>query len=489
MHVVFVYGAYENLGIETLSACLKRAGHRVSLVYSPLLFRDATLDLPGPASWLNRDDALVERAVRLEPDLLAVSSVTDWFQWQIDFVRAFRRRRPGTPVIWGGIHPTTAPERVLAHPEVDWVCVGEGEEALVELCDALDAGRGPEGIANLRGRGFANAPRPLIRDLDALPFPDKDLFYAHAPYLKSAYTIMGSRGCPFRCTFCNNDALRRIYADDRPFVRRRSVASMLDELEQGLRRHDFRAVLFEDDVFTGDIARTRAFCEGYKRRIGRPFVIETHPLTTDPEELALLRDAGCVQVEIGVQTLNPEARRRVGRHESNAQIEAALRALSQAGIPFFCDHIVGLAGDDVGFHEQALRLYNEVRPSRLNCFFLSYYPGTGVAEDARNRGVLDPDLEARILAGRTGSNEQFGSLTDADERAQADSLRFIFAWLPLLPRPMVAWLLDGRRYRRLPRSVLASKILAGLFATVFGREPRGDTILARYVHHLLRLGR
>lgn len=489
MHVVFVYGAYENLGVESLSACLKRAGHRTSLIFNPLLFRDATLDLPPVASWLDQDDRLIDELVRLEPDLVAFSSVTDWFQWQIGFARSFKRRRPGTPVIFGGIHPTTAPDAVLRYPEVDWVCIGEGEEAIVELCDELALGHGPEHVMNLRGRGFANAPRPLIQDLDALPYADKALFFDKAPYLKTNYTIMTARGCPFRCSFCNNDSLRNIYPDERRFVRRRSVASVLDELELGMRQYGFKTVLFEDDLFTGNIERTREFCEGYRRRIAKPFVVETHPATTDPEELELLRDAGCIQVEIGVQTLNADARRRVGRHETNEQIEAALRALHRSGIRYFADHIVGLDGDGISWHEQALRLYNECRPSRINCFFIAYYPGTGVAEDARGRGEMDPDLEARIADGRTGSNEQFGSIGETDRLGEAESLRFIFAWLPLLPRRVVAWLLRNRRYARLPRSVMLSKILAGMAATVFGREPRGDTILARYLFHLMRLGR
>ena len=489
MHVAFVYGAYENLGIQYLSSCLKRAGHRVSLVYNPLLFRDATLDLPVLARWMSQDARLVDELVRLEPDLVAFSSITDWFQWQLDFARAFKRRRPSTPVLFGGIHPTTAPDRVLGHPEIDWICVGEGEDAMVELCAELEAGRGPERIANLRGRTFSNPPRPLVQDLDSLPFPDKDLFYRKAPYFRSVYTLAASRGCPYDCSFCNNNALRKVYPDERRFVRRRSVANVLDELEQGLKAFGFRAVLFEDDIFTGDLDRTREFCEGYRARIARPFVVETHPSTTRLEELELLRDAGCVQVEIGVQTLNPEARRRIGRNETNAQIEAALRALHQSRIPFFCDHIVGLDGDDLESHVRALHLYNDVRPVRLNCFFITYYPSTGVADDARARGELDARLEDEIAEGRAGSNEQFGSIADPGTRREVADLRFLFGWLPFLPRGLVRWLLRARRFRRLPRSILLGKILPGIVATLFGREPRGDTFLRKYVHHLLRFGR
>ncbi len=489
MHVAFVYGAYENLGIEYLSACLKRAGHRVSLIFNPLLFRDATLDLPWAASWMNRDAWLVDELVGLEPDLIAFSSTTDWFQWQVGFARAFKQRRPGTPVIFGGIHPTTAPEHVLRHPEIDWVCIGEGEEAMVELCAELDSGRGPERVANLQGRTFTNPPRPLFQDLDAIPFPDKTLFYEKAPYFKPVYTLMASRGCPFKCSFCNNSSLRKVYPNEKHFVRRRSVANVLDELEQALRDFRFSAVLFEDDIFTGDIERTREFCEGYRARIHRPFVVETHPATTRIEELELLREAGCVQIEIGIQTLNAEARRRIARYETNEQIESALKALHQSRIPFFCDHIVGLEGDGLEHHVQALQLYNEIRPGRLNCFFIAYYPMTQVADDARTRGDLDPELEASIADGRVGSNENFGSIVDRQEQRTAESLRFIFAWLPFLPRPVVRWLLAKRRFERLPRSIFLSKILSGILATVLGREPRGRTILMRYLYHLVRLGR
>ena len=489
MHVAFVYGAYENLGVEYLSSSLKRAGHCVSLVYNPLLFRDSTLNLPVLAKWMDRDAELVDELVRLDPDLVAFSSVTDWFQWQVGIARAFKKRRTDTPVLFGGIHPTTAPEHVLHYREIDWLCIGDGEEALVELCASLESGVGPERIANFRGRTFSNQPRSLNPDLDSLPFPDKALFYEKAPYFQSVYTIMASRGCPYNCTFCNNNALRKVYPEERSYVRRRSVANVLDELEQGLERFDYSAVLFEDDLFTGDIKRTREFCEGYRDRIRRPFVVETHPSTTRLDELDLLREAGCVQVEIGIQTMNAGTRRRIGRHESNRQIESALWALRRSRIPFFCDHIVGLPGDDLAHHLQALQLYNEVRPSRLNCFFLAFYPGTGAADDARTSGKLDSDLEESIADGRSESNEYFGSIEDSQTRSEAGTLRFIFGWLPLLPRIVVRWLLRRDRFRRLPGSIILGKILPAILSTLLGREPRGSTFFKKYLHHLIRLGR
>ncbi|MDD5090653.1 MAG: cobalamin-dependent protein, partial [Candidatus Wallbacteria bacterium] len=168
MKVTFVYGGFENLGVEYLSAVLKRAGHSTALVYSPKLFNDTMLEADFLASAFARTGSIVHRILATKPDLLAFSVVTDDFVWAREIAQRVKKKRPELPVIFGGIHPTSVPELVMECPEVDYACVGEGEEAIVELADALEHGSDPSGIQNIWGRKdcqvFSNPVRPLIQD-------------------------------------------------------------------------------------------------------------------------------------------------------------------------------------------------------------------------------------------------------------------------------------------------------------------------------------
>ncbi|MDD5090656.1 MAG: radical SAM protein [Candidatus Wallbacteria bacterium] len=489
MHIVFVYAAYENLGIEYLSAVLKRAGHRVSLAYSPLIFRDSLVNSSSLGVFFNRDAFMIHKIVALKPDLVAFPAVTDWFRWMYRIAEKVKSRMPSVPVIFGGIHPSTAPEFLISQPAIDYICLGEGEDALLELVTTLESGGDPSGIANIWGKFFRNAPRPLIKNLDCLPFPDHELFYEKVPYFKSVYTILGSRGCPYSCTYCCNNCLRKLYAGDEPFFRKRSVANIISELKYALEKWRFKSVLIEDDLFTGDTGRIRDFCEQYKAWIRKPFVCVTHPLAVHKEELDMLKDAGCIQIEIGVQTMNEKVRKKhLDRHETNPDIVNALRTLHESGIPFNIDHIVGLPDDTFEWQLFALRLYNEVRPNRLLFFHITCYPRTDIAGTFEQRGRLSDDLKQKILEGRSESDEQHGSIEDQELQKNLDQLRFIFGWLPVLPKRLVRRLMKPEQLSRLPRSPLLCKVLPVLYSILKGHEPRGMTILKKYLYHVLRMG-
>ncbi|MDD2717718.1 MAG: radical SAM protein [Candidatus Wallbacteria bacterium] len=489
MRILFVHGAYESLGIEYLSAVLKKNGHQVFLAYSPLLFRDALLHFPLAAHCFNRDRSLVELE-NIKPDLIAFSCVTACFSWMHGLARAYKRKLPDVPIVFGGIHASTAPEYLISIPEIDFVCLGEGEQALLELVECLAEKQDPSRISNIWGKNFRNQPRPLIRDLDSLPFPDHELFYEKAPYFKDVYPIITSRGCPYSCTYCNNNSLKRIYPAEPGMLRRRSIANVMEELVRAQKKWNYKALVIEDEIFTGDTERVREFCTAYRKKIRLPFICVTHPKTTRPEELEMLRSAGCVQIEIGVQTLNRKVRRQyLRRFETNSEIVQALKALHESGIPYNIDHILGLPGDDFQSQLLALKIYNVFRPHRLLPFFITYYPGTEISGIAEKMGMLEPGLKAKILAGESESFEQHGSIEDRNQRKRLDSLRIVFGWLPLLPRKIVRLILKSSLIGMLPDSHLIGKVLPSLLFTLFSKEPRGKLILKKYLYHLIRLGK
>src|SRR3954470_12739136 len=167
MRVVFIGLGQEQLGISMLSAVLRRAGHETALAFNPALFHDHYyFDVPVLRDVFDRTARVVDEAVALKPDLLAFSVLTPTYPWCLDVARQVKART-GCPVIFGGVHPSAVPEVCLENDCVDYVCIGEGEQAMVQLCAQLDAGgvhRPNQPIANL---AWKDARGELVRGPNA----------------------------------------------------------------------------------------------------------------------------------------------------------------------------------------------------------------------------------------------------------------------------------------------------------------------------------
>ena len=497
MKVVFVHTGMESLGIGYLSAALKLRGHRTELVYAPALFRSFRLNLP-----LVADDSAARaaaQALRLAPDAVCFSVESDYFSWACDVAGRLKRERPGLPVVFGGIHPTCVPERVMKEPAVDYVCVGEGEHALPELLDSISAGRPPEGVGNIVYRRGAetvvNPGRPLIQDLDALPFPDKSLFFGAFPgFVDGAYSIVTGRGCPNRCSYCHNSALRRVFKDRGPYCRRRSVGNVVAELKEARARYGFERVSFCDDIFTSDRAWLREFAPAYKAEIGLPFYCAVHPSHIDRERVELLREAGCSVANMGIQTVSEPLRRRgLERGGTNAQIVAALDAFRPTGIFLFTNFIFGLPGQDLGELERAVEFCAGHRADFHDVNWLRYYPGTAITELAEREGLLSADEAERIDSGAEFRPYAHGGHSFSLARAQLRNLLFAAHFLP---ESAVRAAIRFKLYRALPPlNLRGPAVVARLLAKKrFGakRDPYPNFSIAdtlRYYRHFLTKAR
>jgi radical SAM superfamily enzyme YgiQ (UPF0313 family) len=397
MRVVFVGLAQEQLGISILSAVLRREGHETALAFNPALFHDYYyFDVPVLRDVFDRTARVVEEAVALKPDLLAFSVLTPTYQWCLEVARRVKART-GCPVIFGGVHPSAVPEVCLENDAVDFVCVGEGEAALVELCAVLDGGkvrRPPQPVANLwwkddAGQLIRGPNAPFVQDLDALPFWDKEL-WEDALDVGRYYLTMSSRGCPYRCTFCFNNFFARLPGKGGgKYVRQRSVEHQLDELRAMHARYRLRYIEFTDDIFTVDKDWVREFTRAYTKEIGVPFQCLVHPRYVDRDIARWLKDAGCVHVQMGVQSVDEQYKKKtLLRMENDDHLRKSLAALKDAGLGVKLDHILGLPGEPKGAQEAARQLYAEYAPRRIQTFWLTYMPGIDMTRQALADGVL-----------------------------------------------------------------------------------------------------
>jgi anaerobic magnesium-protoporphyrin IX monomethyl ester cyclase len=469
MRVTFVTSGLEHLGIAALSAHAKAQGYETALVYEPKPFSsNSGPDSPVLARVLEPSPTeTAERIVGTRPDVVAFTSYTITHRWAVD-VAAALKRLAAIPIVFGGPHVSGAPEYSIREPAIDAVVEGEGEGALLDLLACAERDRfGRTDIANVWFKGdgapIRNPVRPLIADLDTLPWVDKQIFYDQMPAFEREYYIMSRRGCPFRCSFCEYSIFPKQYPGEKA-VRRRSVSDVIAELKHWAARGRIRKVFFWDAIFTLDIAWMREFAGAYRDEIGLPFECYTHPHAMSREMARALAEAGCSMVRVGVQTVNADTLADMERKGTRERVRATIEQLRECGIAYSLDHILGLPGEGAEDQREALRFYNEVRPARVIVHWMTYLPGTTAFDRARREGILSAAQCERILRGdQTEGFEAPRLVGPGAHKAALDEIRkleVLFDLLPLLPRGAMRWLLETGRYRFLPRGMGVRQLLA-----------------------------
>jgi len=414
MRLLFVFHTIDNEphGVTQLSSLLKQHGHQTKMVV-------ATVEDP------------LQGALQWRPDVLGYSVYTGTQQIYLDLNRQLRAQLPGVLSIFGGPHPTFFPE-MIEEQGVDGVCIGEGEYATLDLMDALQEGRDVTTIANWcwkmpSGDIVRNPVRPLLnnRQLDELPFVDRDLVYeAHPPSRRHTIRpFITGRGCPYNCSFCFNKAYSEIYRGEGPRTRRRSVDNVLAEIVQVRDRYGLAFVLFFDDTFILNRKWLKEFAPKYKAAVGLPWWAQVRADLVTNDRVALLEEAGCVSVSFGLEAGNDELRNAVlNRNMSKEQILEASRILRQHGIAFSTNNMVGLPRGGLAADLETLELNIACRPDYANCFIYQPYPKTELGELACREGLIN------------SFDDLSGSVTDdtplrfePDEKRQIENLQKLFS--------------------------------------------------------------
>ena len=383
-----------HLGSGYLSACLKRSGHDVAYLH---LVEPVTRE--GFLEWLGNQDV----------GLVAFSTTSLMFPKVKELAR-WAKEETGLPVVVGGVHPTLDPSGTLQVPHIDFACLGEGEWTLVELAEALEGRGRVEEIGSLwgrwRGREFSNPVRPLVEDLDTLPFPDRSIYDMSkmAPDQRERITVMASRGCPYHCRYCSNHAQRRAYPNGDRYVRFRSVDNVLAELE-GLaeQAEGIDHVRFDDDILTLRRPWFEEFVEKYPRRIGLPFICNSRVDLLDEEKIRRLAEAGCKTICMGIESGNPYVRRELlGRRMSDSRILEAFHLCRKYGIGTVSLNMMGFPREDFSMVLDTVKLNARARPglSQITVFFP--FPGTVLYDICREDGIL-PEEELDTLFTRRSS--------------------------------------------------------------------------------------
>ncbi|MFP4309572.1 MAG: B12-binding domain-containing radical SAM protein [Desulfococcaceae bacterium] len=358
-------------GPAFIGAYLRENGHEAELLRV------------GPSESLA---SVTDRIKTADPELLGLSLTLR--QWpRARQVVSFIRSEIEIPVIAGGLFPTFAAETVLSAEGFDFVCVGEGEGATVDLLEAL--ARDPADIPpipNIRTQNGTNPPpRPAIPRLDDLPFPARDLLDEHHGLVH----LVTRRGCPFSCAYCSAGSYRDIYGGG--YLRDRSPENVLAELRSLGESGGLGYVIFLDDTFNLRPHWLRAFLPRFRREIGAGFSIHARADGMDSETLALLADSGCRHVVYGVESGSERVRREIlNRPGDNVALHRVFRQTRDAGMIVTANFMFGVPGETAAEIEETLALAESLEPDDFGFFVFQPFPGARLYDRCRAKGWLPP---------------------------------------------------------------------------------------------------
>ena len=430
----------ESLGIEYLSAMLRERGHKRDLLlwYEERNFRTR----------------LINKIRNFKPDFICFSVVTNNYLWASRIARLAKEIKD-IPIVFGGIHVTSCPEEVIQNKFVDYAVLGEGEETIIELVE----NKNKNNIRNVwskKGKKIIkNSLRLLIQNLDLLPFPDRELYYKEAPYLKNICYFMTSRGCPFNCTYCFNSYLKKVYNGER-WYRRRSVKNAIEELKIIKSKWKPNYFFILDDCFTADKEWISEFCKEYKKEINLPFNFLTAIVFLDKKILSMLKYAGCYGIEIGVQTPIESIRRDIcKRYETNELIKKRIDEIKKSGISVGLDHIFCLPTEKISDYNEGLKFYIDTNPTEFVLHKLQYYPNTEMIDLGLKYGNLTEKNVEDIKKGKINSGVMEKDVIFSKE---IDEINNFLKWIPFFPKWFNLWLLKNRLYTIIPRNKTFNKL-------------------------------
>lgn len=366
-------GRYFPLGLGYIAAVLKRDGHDV-------VFLD-------PEAQNLSEAAVASRLGSFRPQLVGVSCATPSFPKARRFAAIAKRVAPDALTVVGGVHATAMPHGVLAQaPEIDVVALGEGEETMLDLAAALTDGPvGPDVLAPMPGVAFrtaagvtVNAKREWMRDLDALPFPARDLVdfdlyvpHAHNRRGRRATTAITSRGCPYQCIFCASHIVLGY-----PF-RSHSPEYIVAEMEHLNRTWGVDQVVFNDDVFTMDKRRDYRICELLlEKNLKMSWFCFARVDSVTKDILATMKRAGCFSVGFGVESGDPGMLQTIKKKITVDQVRQALAWSNEVGLKSQTFFVFGNPGENAETVERSIRFAIEIKPVLAFFNMMVPYPGT-----------------------------------------------------------------------------------------------------------------
>lgn len=330
--------------------------------------------------------------------------------------------------IVGGPGATTSAQRIAEKSCVDYVVRGEGEQTMLELIEMLSLGsqgdlESVSGLTFRKGERLVNtAERPLMDDLDSLPYPARDLLlYAEKISPVVLGRIMGgvitARGCPYSCTYCAN---RVVWSGGR--VRTRSTRAVVDEIAYLKDHYDIKNIIIWDDTLTMNRQRVVDLCDLLiKEEVDIKWVGFVRPNTIDEDLVRLMKQAGCCELQVGVESGSEKVLQTIKKGVTLDEIRRCGKVLRDSNIGWHAFFMIGFPGETREEMEATLKLMYDLAPDSVLLSVVTPYPGTALFKDLYSKGCLHGD---DWLYADTGSSDSV--LVDKMSKKQFKKLALRF---------------------------------------------------------------
>jgi len=405
------------LSLAYLAAVLEQAGHEVSIL-------DAAMEstrLENLGNDLYRvgmsNEELTKEIARKEPDLVGITCLsTPRFPNVVEITRIVKKLDSSIPTVVGGAFPSSSPEFILKTPSIDYVLVGEGEYPLLELVNSLE--NKTKVFSQIDGLGFKkngsifmNPKIHFVDDLDSIPFPSRHLLniekYVGNPRIgygkkKRQTSIISSRSCPFRCTFCG---IQKVWGTK---WRARSPKNVVDELEHCITKYNITEFSFEDDNFSTDRKRAEAICKEIKLRkldITWNSPNGLHVNTLNADLLKKMRDAGFYACGLGIESGDPHILHDVMiKNISLKRIRKTVSEFASLGIFVLGYFVIGMPGETRESIMRTIKFAKSLDLKEIGVAIATPFPGTLLYEDCVAKGYMKPielfsEVEMTMMGG------------------------------------------------------------------------------------------
>ena len=412
-------------GISILSSVLKQSGFEVK-VFDTTLYKPPhkSLDDVRLEMLQLKRFSLQERSVfykssdmledfkqlldEYQPNLVGASLLQDTLPIALPLMHETHAR--GVPVIAGGILASFAPEDLIKEEAIDIVCQGEGENAIVELCRRMSAGRSYDDVPNLwikkpGGSVVKNKLGPTA-NVDALPYSDYEVFEPARFYRSMQGDVLRilpvemHRGCPYQCAFCEDPMLNVLYKTvNQRYHRAKSPRRLIDEIKYLVEKHQAEFIYFNAETFFAmpdqDFVE---MAELYSKEIHLPFWMQTRPETITRKRIDLLKQMNVSQINVGIEHGNEEFRRKVlKRAMKNELIINGLTLLHEEGISTTVNNIMGFPDETRELIFDTIELNRHVQSATINAFLFNPYKGTDLYKVCKEKGYLPDQNDEKVV--------------------------------------------------------------------------------------------
>jgi radical SAM superfamily enzyme YgiQ (UPF0313 family) len=425
MRILFLYPNAEGygripLGIAILISILLEKEHQVELFDTTFLSISENIDsvirekanlvLPTDRSHLYQChsfeeilEMLKEKVRSFSPDLIAVSIVEDNYRYADKLISYIKGRWTDIPIVAGGTTPSIAPDVVIENPHIDFIIQGEGEEALLELCDRLSRNESLSGIRNLwykeNGQIRNNPIRPFV-DLETLPILDLDIWdekhflkpYCGQLYRAGFYEI--SRGCMYNCSYCVNKSYRKYFKGAGRYHRFKSIKKVIKEIKFLSEKYKLEMIFFCDDNFLLSMTKDRIeeFAYLWKRNINLPYWINTAAESVTVDKIGLLKETGVSGIGIGIESGSEWIRKNILKKDTPIEkVENAFEIIHKFGIRTTANNMIGIPGEYEEDIFETIKLNKRIKPNSIDLNFIAPYYGTELYNVVHKLGYINVD--------------------------------------------------------------------------------------------------